>query len=356
MCRYTSPGFIATKLESITPHGYGILLSEIDTGMRDWTEEIADKFYQSPLGGECRQDCEYNWPEDDMTRHAREEIVRAGRVPAQVRQVAESLITNGTVRGKRGDWIARNDRGAKAGTDVLFLVGATMEESSPSTLDAVAKLFERMGVSWTTIADEAASGAALFDLGYVAEAKESARRLASQISSRGATTIVTSCPHALYALRTSYAQWGVELPVNAEVLHTTEYLARHLEGLPVASKGNAIEGNLAYHDCAELGRRMEVFEPPREVLKRTIGRAPEEFYQSRELASSSGAGSSLLATHPDLAARIAQKTLADLRESGVRTVATACPNCRASFELANETYSMGYRIVDVLELAVAALR
>jgi Fe-S oxidoreductase len=71
MCRYACPTFLATKLESVTPRGYALMLATIDRGQQAWSEDMVNRFYQCTLCGLCRAECEYNWPEDDPAMRQR---------------------------------------------------------------------------------------------------------------------------------------------------------------------------------------------------------------------------------------------------------------------------------------------
>jgi Fe-S oxidoreductase len=356
MCRYRSPGFIATKLESVTPHGHGILLSEIDSGKRKWSAEIVDKIYQSPMGGECRQDCAYHWPEDEMTRHARAEIVTMQWAPQVVRGIAESILTYGTPFGARNGW-ARSHGGSSGGkgAEVLFLCGDAVEHLQPGILNAVSGLLDLFGVRWAAMENESPSGATLFDLGYVEEARQAASRLADQIAGRKPTTIVTTCPHTLRALREFFPQWGVELPRGIELFHTSEFFLRFLKEQAAGDFAGLGVDRIAYHDCAELGRTLGVFQPPREILSRITGKAPIEFHRCREKSGSSGAGSSMFLTHPQLSVRIALKTLEGIPEPGADLLVTGCPTCKTTFQRALEGIQSKTEVLDISELLAGAL-
>jgi Fe-S oxidoreductase len=355
MCRYRNPAFMATKLESVTPHGHGILLSEIDSGKRKWSAEIVDKIYQSPLGGECRQDCAYHWPEDEMTRHARAEIISAQWAPDVVRDIAEAILTHGTPFGARNGWAKAHGGSGAKGADVLLLSGDAVENLQPGILNAVSALFDHFGVRWAAMEDESASGMTLFDLGYVDEARRAALRLAGQIAKRKPTTVVSPCPHTLRALREFYPQWGVELPQGIELLHTSEFFLRF--PWETATDGFADLGmdGIAYHDCADLGRKLGVFQPPREILSRVSGKAPIEFHRCRENSGSSGAGSSMFLTHPRLSVQIAQKTLEGIPEPGADLLVTGCPNCKTTFQRALEGMQSKTEVLDIAELLAGAL-
>jgi Fe-S oxidoreductase len=203
--------------------------------------------------------------------------------------------------------------------------------------------------------NESPSGATLFDLGYVEEARRAASRLADQIAGRKPTTIVTTCPHTLRALREFFPQWGVELPRGIELFHTSEFFLRFLREQAAGDFADLGVDRIAYHDCAELGRTLGVFDPPREIVSRVTGKEPIEFHRCREKSGSSGAGSAMFLTHPQLSLRIAQKTLEGIPEPGAELLVTACPTCKTTFQRALEATQSATRVIDVSELLAGAL-
>ena len=79
-----------------------------------------------------------------------------------------------------------------------------------------------------------------------------------------------------------------------------------------------------YHDPCQLGRGLGVYEAPRRVLTRVLGRAPEEFPANGKSASCSGAGGLLPVTMPDASRRIASTRQAEHQAAGGGDIVTAC--------------------------------
>jgi Fe-S oxidoreductase len=75
----------------------------------------------------------------------------------------------------------------------------------------------------------------------------------------------------------------------------------------------------------QLGRGLGVYDAPRAMLTRMLGRAPDEFVEAREAAVCSGAGRLLPSTMADIDRSIAR---ARLRATPARAVATSSEDAR----------------------------
>lgn len=333
MCRYACPTFLAIRLESVTPRGYALMLATVDQGQQDWTGDMVDRFYQCTLCGLCRQDCEYHWPEDELVRNAREDIVASGRAPARVEQAAR------TIRESNPGW--EGIEGLPAGVigkqkpEVLYLAGCQTRQSRPEIVAANAKIFQALGLDWGVLAEEGCCGASLYDLGYTDEARHMARRLAERIVETRPGLVVTGCSHCYRALVEFYPQWHLALPEEIKVLHTSQYFSRMLGEGRLKLNPTAHEGVLSYHDPCQLGRKMGVYEAPRQLIEAASGSPPAEMFHSRELAECCGAGSAMMLTDPETALKVARVRLDRAAENNTRTLVTACQNCKTALVGAN---------------------
>jgi Fe-S oxidoreductase len=86
----------------------------------------------------------------------------------------------------------------------------------------------------------------------------------------------------------------------------------------------ATDEPVRYHDPCQLGRGLGVYDAPRAVLARALGRAPDEFIQNRAHGACSGAGGLLPATMPDTSRAIADARIDDHEASGGGRIVTAC--------------------------------
>ena len=152
-------------------------------------------------------------------------------------------------------------------------------------------------------------------LGFTEQAREMAR-----LVSRHARVWVADAGCAV-ALKRRYADVGVEIRPVVETI--VEGAARNLESLAPASEA-AGGGPVRWHDPCQLGRGLGVYDEPRAVLTRALGRAPEELSDRRELSVCSGAGGLLPSTMPEVARAIADERLRAHAAAGGGRVVTGC--------------------------------
>jgi Fe-S oxidoreductase len=101
-----------------------------------------------------------------------------------------------------------------------------------------------------------------------------------------------------------------------------------------------------YHDPCQLGRGLGVYDAPRAVLDKVLGRPPLELDGSRERGICSGAGGLLPLTMPEVSRGIAKK-----RAHGVtETIVTACASSLVRFR------SVGVDAEDIVTFVARAIR
>jgi heterodisulfide reductase subunit D len=349
MCRHACPTFLATKLDSHTPRGYALLLSEIDHGYQKWTASIVERFYQCSLCGLCREDCGYHWAEDEVVRNAREEIVAADLQPPRVKEVAASVMGKGTLYGgERGAWKPASGSLDKKRAGILYFAGCAARESHPEILRAVDKLMGALNADWTVLGEEGCCGASLYDLGYTKDAKAVAEKLAQKIRTLQPGLLLTGCPHCLRALSELYPAWGIQLPKGLVVQHVSQYLETQYERKLL--KVGRVQGlsRVCYHDPCQLGRKKGIYDAPRRLVEAATGSPPLELFHDREKAECCGAGSSMHVTDQALSRRIAEKRIERMREVDSSVVVTACQNCKTSF--LGSGRGSAVRAIDLVEL------
>ena len=180
-----------------------------------------------------------------------------------------------------------------------------------------------------------------------------AAKNAEAIAASGARRIVASCPECAYMLRDVYPELGA--PLDAEVLHLSEYLAEKLATGDL--KLNRLPGTASFHDSCRLGRQLKAGGDARALLDRIYGPSFRELDRHGEEAPCCGTNGWL---HCDAVSRQLQNER--LRESaavGADTLVTACPKCRLHFRCAQkgdaDDDSKGLRIRDLATVAVEAM-
>jgi Fe-S oxidoreductase len=355
MCRHANSTFLVTKLDSHTPRGYALLLSEIESGLSEWTEDVAAKLYQSTLDGLCRELCEFHWPEDDVVRAGREQAVRHAVVPPPVGDAIETLRAEAAVPLPSAVRHRLESRLDREGAETLFLTGSLARREAPDLVLATASILDRCGEDWTVLGHEPDTGAALWELGLPDEASEAGARLAAAIRRLRPRRIVTGDAHVCRALRDLFPSWGIGDLGGAEVLHVAEYLAGRLKSGALSIAATDEHGVVAYHDPCQLGRRLRVFDAPREVVQATTGHAPIEFPHAGAVAECCGGGSLLHATYPSLSAAMGEARLGFIADARVDTVVTACPTCRLVLRAGAAKAGYEVKVIDIAELVACGI-
>jgi glycolate oxidase len=355
MCRHACPTFLATKLDSLTPRGYALLLSEIDHGFQHWTETIVDRFYQCSQCGLCREDCAYHWAEDEVVRNAREEIVLQKKAPPRVHAIAQKIIASGTPYENPAPPI--NTASAEVetkGAEVLYFPGCSTRQHHPEIISAVDKILGTLNIRWTILREQICCGTPLWELGYSEEARKVAAATVERISSLEPDILLTGCPHCARAFLEFYPEWGTPFPDGIRIIHTSQYLHLLLSKGTLKLKKND-STRLSYHDPCQLGRKLGEYEAPRRIIEAITGSKPIELFHSRQAAECCGAGSIMHLTDADVARKVAGNRMESVRETGSGLLVTCCQNCKRSLSEAGNGESTSVEVLDLAEMVARLL-
>ena len=156
-----------------------------------------------------------------------------------------------------------------------------------------------------------------------------------------------ACPHCFNTLKNEYPDFGAHL----EVVHHTDYLLGLLaEKRLVPTK--PVIGRVAYHDSCYLGRYNDIYESPREILKRIGVDLVEPAYWTKQRGLCCGAGGAQMFMEEQNQNRVNVKRTLQLVDTGAKTLASACPFCMTMLTDGLKSQSLEDRIkqMDVAEL------
>ncbi len=143
----------------------------------------------------------------------------------------------------------------------------------------------------------------------------------------GVKKIIATSPHCYHTFKNEYP----EFRVNFEILHVTQYLFGLLEEGKLKIKGQ-YNRRVAYHDPCYLGRHNDIYEEPREVLKRIPGLTLLELPDFREDSLCCGGGGGRIWMETPKEERFSNLRLQQAVEVGAEVLVTACPYCITNFE------------------------
>ena len=167
--------------------------------------------------------------------------------------------------------------------------------------------------------------------------------------------ILTTCAGCYKTFKELYPKY---VPFNTGVVHAIEYIDRLAEEKKIRFKdGNPMK--VAYHDPCDLGRHLNIFEPPRNLLAKIPGVTLVEFKNNRLLAKCCGGGGGMKAFDTDLSGEIAYKRILEALDVGAEVVVSACPSCKSNLQVAaarlRKEKKGRIKVMDITELVAEAL-
>ena len=81
----------------------------------------------------------------------------------------------------------------------------------------------------------------------------------------GVTKIVTTCPHCFNTLKNEYPELGGQY----QVMHHTQFLKKLIQSGTLQIEGGTFKGKrITFHDPCYLGRANNIYEAPRDLIKK----------------------------------------------------------------------------------------
>jgi len=246
---------------------------------------------------------------------------------------------------------------AKAGEsfEYLFWVGSmgSFDNRSQKIALSLAKLLNEAGVKFAIFGNkEKNSGDTPRRLGNEFLFQELAAHNIAEFEQAGVEKIVTIDPHAYNIFKNEYKDFGLK----AEVVHHTELLAQLVNEGRLQPK-YAVNERITFHDSCYLGRYNEVYNPPREILKKIPGIALVEMERNRENGMCCGAGGGLMWMEEDTGHRINVARTEQALAVNPSVISSGCPYCLTMLSDGTKAKEMEdsvktYDIAELLERAV----
>jgi Fe-S oxidoreductase len=156
--------------------------------------------------------------------------------------------------------------------------------------------------------------------------------------------IVAICPHCVRTIATDWREYGVA----PEIEHHSEFMARYAHLLP---QGDG--GAIVYHDPCYLGRYRDVYDEPREVVKKSGELVEAARHRERSFCCGAGGGLAFLGEEPG--ERVSNVRAKELLATGATTIGTACPFCNTMFRDATAAGEASPAVLDIAQLTARSL-
>lgn len=152
---------------------------------------------------------------------------------------------------------------------ILYYGSGTLQKQGLFSVDSSIKnLFKKLGVNYITYDNEKPCAEGLYPLGFVEEARKEAEMFMKDVKSLQVEKVVSPYAAPLFTWKKSFPEdFGFSLPVEIE--HITNFLYSIMKDRDVQFK--RMDVKVGFHDGCTLGRKMGVYEEPRNLLKMVPG-------------------------------------------------------------------------------------
>jgi Fe-S oxidoreductase len=298
---------------------------------------------------------------DKITDMRRSLVLVRGEFPAELQKPFQGMEVNGNpwnlARVDRSNWAAGlgiPTLSEQPRAPVLFWVGcaASYDDRAKRIARATAKLMKAAGVEFAILGEqETCTGDPARRAGneylFAMLAEQNIATLNGYQEQGGVRTIVTTCPHCFNTLANEYPDFGGKY----EVVHHSDFLL----GLITEKRLNPrrrVDAKVVFHDSCYLGRYNDIYEPPREILKRIPGLVLVEAAMSRSTGLCCGAGGAQMWMEEQNRDRMNVRRTLQLIETEAKVIASGCPFCMTMLTdgLKSQSLEDSIRQLDVAEL------
>lgn len=322
------------------------------------TEIEGEDIWRCTTCGRCPQRCPRGVKQIEVGVSLRRVASEYEVFPASVksaRTARASLISEGNPlqedRKKRAAWA--KDLSVKPfaeGMEVLYFVGCYLsyDPRMKKVASATAGILNKAGVDFGILGDkENCCGESIRKIGSEKVFRNLARENIKTFIDNGVKKIVVSSPHCYHTFKNEYP----EFMVNFEIVHITEYLAQLIDEGRLELSGS-FEKKITYHDPCYMGRHNDIFDEPRDVLKKVPGLEFIEIADSREDSLCCGGGGGRIWMDTPKEERFSDIRLMQANEAGAQVLVTSCPYCITNFEESrlNLEYDDVIEVKDITEI------
>ena len=316
----------------------------------------------------CVHECPVSIDHLDVINGLRRNLVlMESRFPEQLQPAFQSMERNGSPwafsPAAREEWAEGMDiptmaevfaRGQRP--DLLFWVGCmgSFDDRAKKITVAFARVLKAAGVDFAILGqEETCNGDPARRMGNEYLYQTLAKGTIETLDRYEVKTVVTFCPHCFHQIGNEFPQLGG----NYEVIHHTTYIERLLQaGLVPLDTDEGKRLTMVYHDSCYLGRYNDVYDAPRNALKRALPVVTlVEPTRTRSRGLCCGAGGGRMWMEEDTGKRINVERTEELLATGADAIALACPFCMTMMTDGVTAAGSEVPVLDISEVVASRL-
>lgn len=317
----------------------------------------------------CVQECPVSIDHLDIINELRRDLVlMESRFPEEIQPALTSLERNGSPwafsAADREKWteglnIRTMAEMAAEGEkpDILFWVGCagSFDDRAKKITVAFARILQAADVKFAILGqEETCHGDPARRMGNEYLYQMLAKGVIETLDGYQVKTVVTFCPHCFHQMGKEFPDLGG----HYEVIHHTEYIERLLsEGRVPLDTEHGQRLKVAYHDSCYLGRYNEIYDAPRNTLRKALPVVElVEPARTKSRGLCCGAGGGRMWMEETVGKRVNVERTEELLATGADQIAVACPFCMTMITDGVTGAGKDVPVLDIAEVVAGQLR
>ena len=263
------------------------------------------------------------------------------------------IMTTPNLKQQRLDWLTKEYQTSSDG-EYLYFMGclpyfdalfSSIDVQSLNIARSTMKILNYFDIKPQLLADEKCCGHDLYWNGDINNFTKLAKSNIKAIKQSGAKKIVTACPECYRTLKVDYQNnFGSQ---EYEVFHISEFIDKQLDGKNHKIKTD--EQKITFQDPCRLGRHLNIYEAPRNVLSHLTGFEMKEMAHHHKRSICCGVSGWMNCSQ--ISKQIQSQRLGEAKSTGAETLITACAKCQVHFKCAMKDEKLNLDVgIDVKDL------
>jgi len=351
-------------------------------------DEIIPSVFRCMLCGNCKVVCPVQVDTLSVFQHFRKQVVKKGAMPEKLKILKSSIMENNNPfmekHNDRFNWTNACEEGAEAYKrsrqiaeiqavkesefSVGYFVGCTSSYRNKELVTATSQVLKKLGVEFTLFPEERCCGSVLFRTGLEDDAINLVKHNYEMIRKSGVKEVVFSCSGCFSTFSLEYSKYA-NYKLGFDLYHITQYTLKVVKekNLRIRYTKRSKEDPLliTYHDPCHLGRYCDVYEEPRELIRRIEGVKLFEMKHNKDMSWCCGAGGGVKALYGDIAVEVGRDRITETRacmarmredrlkeaiETSAEVLVSSCVFCKNNlYQVASEDNSP-IKVMDISQL------